>query len=275
MNSETILLQRFLQEHSPVAARKLEDLGADKLVGFFNDTPAEWLLDVVPLMNPQIISVVFERMNQEKLVLLFEYMELKLSVVLLRNLNEDLSEILLNRLSREKADSIRSLLIYLDHTVGAHMDRVAFTLTENLTIKEALTVIKKNKKGIQAHLFVINSDRKLVGILALSDLIIGDPDTEIKTVMITKFTTLSPETPIQSVLSQPEWHSLHPLPVVDYTSMLLGVISMESIRSILARSDTRVEDMGQMTVSALGDLYRLGLAGLLRSATEVRDSTKE
>lgn len=275
MNSETILLQRFLQEHSTVAARKLEDLEADKLVDFFNDTPVEWLVNVIPLMNPQIISVVFERMNQEVLVLLFESMELKLAVFLLRNLNEDLSEVLLSKLSKEKADSIRSLLIYLDHTVGANMDPIALTLTEDQTIKEALKVIKKHKQGIQAHLYVINSDRKLVGILALSDMIIGDPDTEIKTLMITKFTTLSPETPIQSVLSHPEWQSLHALPVIDHASMFLGVISMESIRSILARSGNSVEDMGQMTVSALGDLYRLGLAGLLRSATEIRASTKE
>lgn len=272
MNSESILLQRFLQEHSLVAARKLEDIEADKLVDFFNDTPVEWLLDVVPLMNPQILSVVFEKLDQDVLVLFFESLELKFAVFLMRMLNDDLADGLLIRLSTEKAESVKRLLLYLDHTVGAHMDPVVFTLSENLTIKEALAVLTKHKRRIQPHLFVNSSDRKLVGVIALSDIITGDPDGEIKSIMNTKYTTLSPETPIQSVVSHHGWQSLYALPVVDYSSIFLGVISLESIRSVLASSGTEPEDMSRMTVNALGELYRLGLSGLVRSVTELRNS---
>lgn len=275
MNSDTILLKRFLQVHSMVAARKLEEIEPDKLADFFNDTPVEWLLDVVPLMNPQSMSGIFERMNQDRLVMLCESMEVKFAVFSFRMMNEGLAGTILNRLSPGKSDSVRKLLQYLDHTVGAHMDPKVFTLTENLTLKDALAAIKKHKQRIQPHLFVITSDRKLVGVIALSDIITGDSDREIKAMMITKFTSLSPETPIQSVLNHREWQSFYAMPVVDHTSLFLGVISLESIRAILVQSGNKVEDMGQMTISALGELYRLGLAGLLRSASEISAPTKE
>lgn len=275
MNSDLILIRQFMKENSKAAARALEDLEPEKLAGFFNDTPIEWLLDVIPHMNPQWMSELFERLNQETLIQLSKVMEISHLLVAIRMMNEDLAETILNGLSVEKSASVKRLLNYLDHSVGAHMDPEVFTLSENLTVKEALLAIKKHKERVQPQLFVVNADRKLAGVMSLSDLIAGDPGKNIKSIMITKITTLSPETPIQSVLTHQEWQDLYALPVVDKTSMFLGAIRLETIRTILFQSGSRGEEMGQLTISALGELYRLGLAGLIKSATDIEPITQE
>jgi magnesium transporter len=264
-----------MQTHSKVAARTLEDIAPEKLAGFFNDSPNEWLLEVIPHMNAEWMSEVFERMNSERLVSLLESMDIAHTLVSIRMMNQDLAESMLNNLSEEKSASVKRLLQYIDHSVGAYMETKVFTLSDHLTVKEALAAIKKHKEQIHPQLFVLGSDRKLMGILSLSDLIKGEPGLEIKSLMMNTLTTLSPETPIESILSHQEWQDFYALPVVDHASVFLGAIRLETIRSILAESGNKVEEMGQLAISALGELYRLGLAGLLNSATNIESVSKE
>ena len=142
-------------------------------------------------------------------------------------------------------------------------------------VKDALGIIKKLKKKVQPQLFVLGTDRKLMGFLLVSELITAGPGQEIKSIMSTQITALSPETPIQSVLSHPEWANYYALPVVDNHSFFLGAIKLESIRSVQVRSAFKGEESGQATVKALGELYRIGLSGLLRSAADLKTLSEE
>lgn len=275
MDSDSILLKRFMQEHSKLAARALENIEPEDLASFFDSTPTEWLLDVVPLMSPQGMSAVFQRMNQETLGQLFETMETSRAAWSIRIMNEDLANPLLNRLSEEKSAALKNLLQYQDNTVGSLMDPRVFTLTENLTVKEAMAAIKKHKERIPPELFVLSADRKLVGVLPLSELIAGDPGTKIKSLANTRIITLSPEAPIQLVLTHQEWHNFYALPVVDLSSLFLGSVKLEDIRSLLVQARDKGEETGQLAITALGELYHLGLSGLLRSAIRIEDLSKE
>lgn len=275
MNTDSILIKNFMQEHSKVAAKTLEEIAPEKLADFFNNTPIEWALDVVPHMNPQGMSAVFQRMNQATLVQLFESMELQHAALFIRMMTKEMGNSVLNGLTGEKATYVKELLHYLENSVGSHMDPAVFTLTENLTVKEAIAAIKRNKEHVQPELFVLTSDRKLLGVLPLSALITEDPGKKIKSLTNTIITTLSPETPIQMVLSHPEWQNFYALPVVDRTSLFLGIVRLEEIRSILIQSGDKVKEAGQLTINALGELYRLGLAGLIKSATDIAAPSKE
>ena len=81
---------------------------------------------------------------------------------------------------------------------------------------------------------------------------------------------LHPETPVQSILNRREWNEFYSLPVVDKDSTFLGVIKLETIRYLLTTKGKEKEDTGGDAISALGELYHIGLAGLLNSATEFR-----
>lgn len=271
MNYDSILIKRFILQHSRLAARACEDIEPGKLAGFFNESPNEWLLELIPHMNPLWLSEVYKKMNPERLASLLEIMEINLLAVAIRMMHEDLGESMLNRLSDEKSTSVKKLLQYMDQSVGAHMDPAVFTLEENLTVEDAVSAIKRHNEPVDPQLFVTGPGRILVGAINLSDLITREPGMEIRSLMMTSMLTLSPETPIQSLLNHKEWQNFYVLPVVDHTSFFLGAIRLEKLRSIQARSDNKGGEMDQLTISALGDLYRIGLAGLLRSATNLAE----
>jgi magnesium transporter len=270
MNTDAIIIEQFILEHGKEAARALENFEPEKLAAFFNETSDELLKEVIPLMNPQLMSAVFESMHQDKVVQLFEALEIHYTVLSIRMMNEDLAEKILNTLSSEKSILISRLRKYPENSVGSLMDTTVSTLSDGLTVKEALAEVQRYKEKISPNLFVLTSNRRLAGVINLSDLISEDPQNEIKRIMNNTVITFPPETPVQSILNHQEWTDYYTLPVVDQTSVFLGVIRLETIRSILINTGKKKEDPDQAAIRALGELYQIGLAGLLKSATDIK-----
>lgn len=275
MNTDTIIVEQFIQKHGTEAARILERLEPDKLAAFFSDSSSELVLEVIPHMNPHMMSLVFELMQQEKVIQILESLEIQYTLLSIRMMNEDLAEKTLNALSSEKSITIKRLLKYLEFSVGSHIDTTVLTLSERMTVKEAMEEAKRHKQKIQPNLFVLTSDRKLAGVINVSDLITENPKNEISSIMNTRIIALPPDTPIKSVLTHQAWKDFYALPVVDNTSVFLGVIKLETMHSIMAPSEKRQEGLGEDAISALGELYQIGLAGLLKSATDLRSVSKE
>lgn len=269
MTSDSLIIKQFFKEHPKDAARALGELEPEKLAVFLNDTAHDLLLDIVPAMDPHFMAGVYEGMNPEILVQLLESMELQHAVLAIRMMPDDLAEKILNLLSEKMLVSVKRLLHFFENSVGSHMDPAVFTLQENQTLKEALTEIKKHKGKVQPQIFVLSSERKLKGSLTLTKLIAGSPDTLVRSIMDHKFSALSPETPVHSVLTHPGWADYYAMPVVDNRTFFLGAIKLENIRAVSVKSAIQWEGAGQATVNALGELYRLGLSGLLRSATDL------
>lgn len=258
-----------------VAAKALEEIEAKTLAEYLNTIPDELFHDVVPYLNPVFLSDVYTNMNQEKLLQLFEILDPSYTALAIKMMPPDLSEKILSGLSSDKSSSVKRQLRYFSNSLGSHMDPTVFTLKEGMTMKEAMSAIKKQKNRVQPHYYVVSSRRKLLGVLSLSEILTGKPGALIKSVMSKVTTALSPETPIQSVISHHEWNDFFALPVVDQSSLFLGVIRLETIRTVQLQEGNRVEDMGKETIGALGDLYRLGIAGLLRSATELKPTSMD
>lgn len=275
MNTDTIIIENFLQKHGTEAARALEKFEPEELASFFNESSVELALEVLPHMNPHLMSLVFELMSQEKVTKILESMDIQQALLSIRMMNNELAKEMLKSLSPEKSSTLKRLLKYLEFSVGSHIDTSVLTLSERMTVKEAMEQAKRHKRKIHPNLFVLTSDRNLAGVISVSDLITENPKKEISSIMNTKIITLSPDTPIHSVVNHKEWKDFYALPVVDNTSLFLGVIKLETIRAVLAPNEKRREGLGDDAISALGELYQIGLAGLLKSASDLGPVSKE
>ncbi len=223
-------------DHEKEAARALEKLEPGKLAAFFNDLSMELALEVIPHMNPHLMSMVFELMQHEKIVQLFESVEIHYALLSIRLMTEDLAVKTLTALSTEKSTTIKRLLKYLEYTVGSHMDPTVLTLSDKMTVKEAREEVKRHKKKIRPNLFVLTSERKLAGVINVADLVSEAPQNEVSSIMNTKLIALPADTPIESILTHQAWKDFYSLPVVDNSSLFLGAINLETIHSILAPS---------------------------------------
>jgi Mg/Co/Ni transporter MgtE len=270
MNTDDIIIEQFILEHPREAAQALEKLDPGRLAAFFNDALPDLIDVIIPFMSPHLITAVIESMRMDKAIDLFESLETQYAVLLIRLIKEEFAKKISSSISEERSSQITRLIKYTKNTAGSHMDPSVFTLSERMTVREARETAKSNKKRIYPDLYVLTSENKLAGTVHLSDLITEDPERDIRSIMNTRFHAISPETPIQSILNHKAWLDHYILPVVDRTSVFLGVIHLETIRNIQVELDQRMENIGQTTVNALGELYQIGLAALINSATDLK-----
>ena len=273
MDSDSSIIEHFVFSYSKEASGALQAFEAAELVPFFENTSADVLCALIQEMNPQLVLQVFELMEEKRVVLLFEAMQIPLAELLIRMMSVSETEQILSSLSPEKSLHLKRLLKYLKTSVGSYVDQRVFTLHETQTVKEALTQAKRHTSGLEPELFVLTSERKLVGVVHLSKLITELPKKEIRLIMETRLNPISPETPVQSVINHPGWQDHYIMPVVDKLQVFLGAISLATVRKIKIKSDKILEDHSKDTIGALGDLYHIGIAGLLRVATDFKPDT--
>ena len=268
------LINHFITGHRKEAAIALEKFEPEELVAYFNDTPVEMLVAVIPGINPQLMLNVFDLMEQEQVVPIMESMNPKQAEILIRMMDDSRAEQILSKLSSDKSLHIRRLLTYMKNWAGSLVEQTSFTLYEEVTIKEALTQVKRHKSSIEPNLFVLSQDQTLRGMVLLSDLIRGNPAKLVTQIMTKEPTFISQETPVQSILDHPAWKEQYLLPVVDNSMVFLGAIRLETIRKIQIKSAKTEQDQNLEAINALGDLYQIGLAGLLKVATQFNPSSE-
>lgn len=273
MDSDSIIIEQFILKYSKEASKALEKFEPDELLPFFENSSVAVVLALVQEMNPQIVLQVFKLMKVDKSVRLFEAMKIPQAELFIRMMPVSEAEQVLSSLSPQKSLHIRRLLKYLKTSVGSYVDQTVFTLNENLMVKEALVQAKRHKASLEPELFVLSPERKLVGVIKLSKLITELPKKEIRSIMETSLDTIAPETPIQSVLNHPGWQNQYLMPVVDKSQIFLGAINLATVRKIKIKSDKILKDHSKDAIGALGDLYHIGLAGLLRVATDLKSDT--
>ncbi len=71
-------------------------------------------------------------------------------------------------------------------------------------------------------------------------------------------------TPTTAVRTHPGWRSFHALPVTDEEGRLVGAIRYQTLRRLEQEIDAaRGEQITTQTVGALGELFHLGVAGMI------------
>jgi hypothetical protein len=97
---------------------------------------------------------------------------------------------------------------------------------------------------------------------------LAKPQAKLSGVMQSEVAALPAEFNLQAILNFPSWRNYHALPVVSASGLLLGAIRYETLRQI--ESEVKSARLPRQVVaagSALGELFQIGLSGLIQSAT--------
>ena len=139
------------------------------------------------------------------------------------------------------------------------------TLASEATVDEALTNIRrigKEKETIQS-MFVIDSKRYLIGVLPLEALVYHTGNTVLNTFMEEDFQTCLVSTTVEDVASIFKRYSLTVLPVLNETSRLVGIITIDDVLPLIDAIAS--EDILKRQRLILLMMYiNLPLRGLLR-----------
>ena len=108
MNSDKVLIEEFIINHSSDAARLIEQLKAEELFPFFNSLPTE--LSVVLISQMEIFPAVrcLEEIQIEQSVKIIENLPMNIASTYLRRMQKEKKELILEKTStriNESADT--------------------------------------------------------------------------------------------------------------------------------------------------------------------------
>lgn len=266
MNPHTRLGAAFLKSHAATAARILEDFPAEQVGRHLSVQNMEVAAPVIEYFSPGFAAGCLASLESAAASRLFSPLNPDFQILLLRQFDRDSRESLLGALDTTLAATLRRRLPYTQGTAGAIMEAPLASVTEELSVRNALKRIKRLRQGMKFYVYVTNARGRLTGVLTLHELLTAPSSRATAQVMHRDVISLSPAQPLRSVINSPYWKEYHALPVVDEHNTLLGVIRQKSLRRFQEQA-TRDAPLGGSleTLVTVGELFSL-TAGHLLSA---------
>lgn len=200
-------------------------------------------------LAPSEVAVFFEMLeidDKEYKTILAE-MDPKYAADMLGSMYADNAVDVLNKLSKEQAvsylalmdrnaaEEIKGLLHYEEFTAGSIMTTEFVAVSQNQTVKSAMKYLRQEAPTAETiyYVYVIDDNKKLVGVVSLRDLIISDENDLISDIMSDRVISISVGADQEEAAKQMMDYDLLALPVVDFQNHLLGIITVDDIVDVI------------------------------------------
>ena len=269
MHSEELILNKFLRDHSAEAALVLERLTIEETAAFLKETPARLAQYLFLHLERYTGSKCLEMLGTNKAASIIELLPLDVSATFMRRMSKEKREVIFQLLKKDIAAPLQNILSYPEDTAGSIADPLVFTLPANITAEEALKRMHRRPEKVIYYLYIINRNQTFAGIINISELMLAPPEARLSEIMTAGVEHISPDASLPAVLEHPGWLNYHALPVVNLEGFFIGAIQYETLLRLEQNSrKRRIPRHAIAAGNALGELYRIAIAGILQSASE-------
>ncbi len=236
-------LQRLLKRMHPVDVAALAgDLSIDELNDVFRNLPDDQSRALVLVeLDADAASELLGDLDTGRIGAVLIAMAPDDAAALVDSLPEERAEELRKILSGQELDQVEVLLTYPEETAGRIMTQQVFALPGDLSVGEAIDAIRSADRAETVfYLYVIDENRKLLGVVSLRRLLLEKLETSLKDIMVSEVITVTPEIDQEEVAHIVARYDLLAVPVVDDGGFLLGIITVDDIIDIIheeARED--------------------------------------
>jgi len=245
LDNNTVGLKAFVETLNPSTV-------AETLTG---DTfTVEQVWEVLQAAEPRRAAVVFEFFPLEQQVKLaqgagrpqmarlIELMSHDDRVALLRRLPTQVSEALLRLVDEADRRDIANLFRYTENSVGAIMTTDYAWLPVNLTTGQAIERLRAQAPDRETIYYVYVVDeatRRMLGILSLRALVMSEPGTPIRDVMLSgDVVTLRAAEDRERAAEALTKYGLLAIPVLDDDGRLVGIVTHDDIVDVINQEAT-------------------------------------
>ncbi len=216
-------------------------LPKDIAAGVFAYIPAELQQHLVESITDKEIKIIIDELFLDDAVDFIEEMPASIVKRVLKNTNESLRT------------QINQLLNYPEHSAGSIMTVEYVDLKKEMTVNEAIKHIKKSgvdKETIYTS-YVIDSNRRLEGVVSIRKLILSDETTKINDILHDDVISVKTTDDQENIAHLFKKYDLSTMPVVDNENRLVGIITVDDIVDIIDQENT--EDIQKMAAMEPSD----------------------
>ena len=270
MELESRLLNAFTDAHPAEVARVLESLPVADAAEVMGELPFDRLAELLAWLAPPLAASSLDLIELNKVAAALSATRHDVAATIIRAMGPERRSRVIESLSRAARKATKNLLRYSQDTAGSLMDSQVLALAETVSAGDAVKRLIGAAKHALHYVYVVSEDQNLVGVVNLPELMAARPDQLLGLIAVRPVESVSARARWQVIVAHPAWTRFHALPVVEAGGRFVGVLRYASLRKLQDRLlDTGLQDHGTQTASALGELYGLGLRGLLESAAAI------
>ena len=242
----------FIASNNLVGLKKyLEELNEADISECLDELSKEDVAVVFRLLNKVQAADVFSRMEadtQEKLVEILTDQEIgdivnKMfiddAVDLVSEMPANLVTRILQNTDKAKRGYINSILQYPEDSAGSLMTIEYEDVYADMTVKEAFDRIRKTGMGKETVyiVYVIDSQRKLIGVTTVRELLLSSMDTKISDIMETNVITINTHQDKEEVARMFDKYDFIAMPVVDFENRMVGIITIDDALDVMSEEN--------------------------------------
>jgi magnesium transporter len=246
---EGLLFQSLKNEEIDVFREEFLNMHPYDQALFFKDLEEEERTKVYHFLSPEEMAVLFESLEveEDESRIIISEMDPSYAAEMLASMYTDNAVDVLNQLEKdqvasyltimddEAADEIKDLLHYEEYTAGSIMTTEYIAISLNQTVRSAMYILKNNAPHAETiyYVYVIDEDKRLVGVVSLRDLIVSDDDTMISEIVSDRVVSVSVGEDQEEVARKIRDYNFLAVPVVDFQNHLLGIITVDDIVDVM------------------------------------------
>ncbi len=216
--------------HPSDLAEILEDLDRRERAVLFRDLPVEFAANALEESEPGLQRELLRMVEPERAADIVEEMQPDAAADLLSELPAAESAEILAAMEGPEAREVERLLTYDEDSAGGMMNPEFLRLQPAMTAQAALQAVRDQAKEVaQVHdCFVVQRDRRLLGVLSLRDLLLAAPEAPVDAIMHEHPAPLDPQDRAGKVAELAAKYNLFSLPV-EKDGRLLGVVTVDDV----------------------------------------------
>lgn len=229
--------EEFLNSHPYDQASFFEELDQDareKIYHYLSPEEMATLFENLEIEEEEYKEVL-SKMNPTYAADMLSKMYVDDAVDVLNELDKDQVVSYLTIMDEEAAQEIKDLLHYEEYTAGSIMTTEYISISANQTVKSAMYILKNEAPRAETiyYIYVVDEEKRLVGVISIRDLLVNDDDTMIFEIMNDRVFSVSVGDDQEEVARKMRDYDFLALPVVDFQNHLLGIITVDDIIDVM------------------------------------------
>ena len=230
------LLRSMLVELNPVdIASILDDFRTEDLLRIYRILPKDMATDVFVYLPQEVSQNLLTRMSDKEAGAIIDDLYADDAADLLDEMPSMVVKKLLAQSKPETRAAINHLLQYEDDSAGSIMTVEFVDLKEYYTVSQAISAIRRtgiDKETIN-NCYVLDAERKLLGMVTLRKLLLSSPDDKVGDLMEENVIIVRTGTDQEEVARLFKKYDFTAMPVCDSENRLVGIVTVDDVMDII------------------------------------------
>ena len=227
-----------------------EDLEDEEIAACIKALSMPTGIELFEQFDDQRKEEIFDCFSKEWMADILEEMAPDERADFVKFLPDERLEKVLPLIARAERIDIKKLIEYQEGTAGSILTTEYASLTPDITVKASLEKLKSQAFDRETiyYIYVIDSDRKLVGFISLRDLLVEPSNSKIEEVMHKNVISARVDEDKEVVAKRISDYDFLAIPIIDADERLVGIVTVDDVVDVVIEESTE-------------DIYKYGAVG--------------